>query len=155
MAKERNYWLLKSEADCYSIDDFKKDTKTLWNGVRNFQARNFIRDGMNKGDMFLFYHSSCDPLAVVGVGEIVSHALPDPTAFQKSDEHFDAKSRKDAPTWYTRQVTFKHKFKEPVTLGRIKLDPKLKGMMLTQVGSRLSVQPVSKVQFEHILKLAK
>lgn len=143
--KPKNYWLLKSEESCYSIDDFKKDKKTLWNGVRNFQARNFLRDSMTKGDLFLFYHSSSNPLAVVGVGEISSKALPDPTA----------KEKKDIPTWYTREVKFKKKFKEPLTLGRIKLDPKLKGMMLTHVGSRLSVQPVSASQFEHILKIAK
>jgi predicted RNA-binding protein with PUA-like domain len=150
----RNYWLLKSEPSCYSIDDFAKDKQTLWTGIRNYQARNFMRDGMKPGDMALFYHSSADVIGVVGVAEISGPSVPDTTALNKKDDHYDPKATKENPIWYAAQVTFKKKFKEAVTLPQIKFNPRLKGIMVAATGSRLSVQPVSEVHYIEILKMA-
>ena len=145
------YWLIKSEPDCYSIDDFKKDKKTSWSGVRNYQARNFMK-AMKKGDLALFYHSSAEPKAVVGVAKVVKEAHPDTTALNKKDDHYDPKATKANPIWYMVDFGFVEKFKTPVTLSQIKINPKLEGIPLTQQGSRLSVQPVSK---EHFLTIQK
>ncbi|MDB5194089.1 MAG: hypothetical protein JWN50_103 [Parcubacteria group bacterium] len=130
-----NYWLIKSEADCYSIDDLKKDKSTSWAGVRNYQARNFIRS-MAKGDLVLYYHSGGTAPHVAGIAKVVKAPY----------------AEKD-PLWSAADVGFVEKFKTPLTLAQIKHDPKLSGMMVTQQGSRLSVQPVSKAHFEIIRKL--
>ncbi|RMD48171.1 MAG: EVE domain-containing protein [Ignavibacteria bacterium] len=148
------YWLFKSEPDVYSIDDLKKDKKTHWDGVRNYQARNFIRDDMKKGDLVLFYHSNAKPNAVVGICEIVKEAYPDHTAFDPKDKHFDPKSKKEEPTWFMVDVKFKKKFKNPVILQDIKSNPKLSGMRLVQRGNRLSVMPVTKKEFDEIVKMS-
>lgn len=145
--KEKKYWLVKSEEECYSIDDFKKDKKTAWTEVRNFLARNFIRDGMQKGDGVLFYHSNGNPNAVVGIGKVDSDAYPDPTAFDKKSEYFDPKSTKDKVQWYSRDIAFVKKLKAPVSLEQIKRDSTLKNMVVAQRGSRLSVQPVLEKHF--------
>ncbi|MBX4189527.1 EVE domain-containing protein [Candidatus Parcubacteria bacterium] len=128
------YWLIKSEPDCYSIDDLKRDKKTSWSGVRNYQARNFIRT-MKVGDLVLFYHSSTEPKAVVGLAQVVKAPY----------------AEKD-PDWSAVDVAFVEKFKSPVTLSQIKINPKLEGMPLTEQGSRLSIQPVSKEHFEIVKK---
>ena len=150
-----NYWLIKTEADCYSIDNLKKDKKTPWSGVRNFQARNFMRDDMKMGDLALFYHSSStdkdQPNGVYGVAEVVSAPYADPSAFDKKDEHYDPASKLSNPTWMLVDFAFKKKFKEPFTLFEIKLDPKLEGMVVRQRGSRLSIQPVSEKHFNYIV----
>lgn len=148
-----HYWLLKSEATCYSIDDLKRDKKTAWTGIRNYQARNFMRDQMQVGDLCLFYHSSADPAEVVGVCEVVRTSHPDETAQDKKDEHFDPKATKENPIWVCVDVAFKEKFSTPISLGRIKIDPKLSGIALAKQRSRLSIQPVSKNHFEHIVKM--
>ncbi|MDQ3077161.1 MAG: EVE domain-containing protein [bacterium] len=148
-----NYWLVKSEADCYSIDDFKKDKKASWTGIRNYQARNFMRDSMKVGDGVLFYHSSTEPKAVVGIAKVVSKPHLDETAFNTKDDHYDPKSKKDIPTWICVDLQFVKKFTREVTLAEIKNRPDLKGMPLTQTGSRLSVQPVSEAHFMIIEKL--
>ncbi len=148
-----NYWLVKSEADCYSIDDFKKDKKAAWTGIRNYQARNFMRDSMKVGDGVLFYHSSSEPNAVVGIAKVVSKPHADETAFDKKDDHYDPKSKKESPTWICVDLQFVKKFKREVTLAEIKNRPDLKGMPLSQTGSRLSVQPVSEAHFQIIEKL--
>jgi predicted RNA-binding protein with PUA-like domain len=148
-----NFWLIKSEADCYSIDDFKKDRKAAWSGIRNYQARNFMRDGMKKGDLVLFYHSSSDPNAVVGVAKVSKEAFPDETQFKKGDEYYDPKATKEKPIWMNVEVEYVETFDRPVTLAEIKNRPDLKGMMLTQPGSRLSVQPVSEKHFKIIERL--
>jgi predicted RNA-binding protein with PUA-like domain len=147
-----NYWLVKSEADCYSIDDMKKDKKSLWTGIRNYQARNFLRS-MDVGDLVLFYHSSAEPNGVYGIVKVTKKAEADPTAFNKKDDHFDPKSTKENPIWLAPEVTFQEKFKEPVSLSDIKINPKLSGIGVAQKGSRLSVFPVSKAHFEVISKL--
>jgi predicted RNA-binding protein with PUA-like domain len=144
------YWLLKSEGDCYSIDDLKKDKQTSWSGIRNYQARNFMRDDIAKGDMVLFYHSNSKPNGIYGIAKVVSTAHPDETQFDKKDDHYDPKSKKENPPWMCVDVAFVKKFPEPVSLEEIKHDPHLEGMMVRAVGSRLSVQPVSEKHFTYI-----
>jgi predicted RNA-binding protein with PUA-like domain len=157
----KNYWLIKSEGDCYSIDDLKRDSITPWSGVRNFQARNFMRDRMKIGDLAFFYHSSSKPTGIYGIAKVCSAPYADKTALDKKDEHFDPKSyskyieqKKDfVPTWVLVDFKFVKKFKNPMSLVEIKDDPKLDGMMVRNVGSRLSIQPVSENHFEHIIKV--
>jgi len=144
------YWLLKSEGDCYSIDDLKQDKYTAWTGVRNYQARNFMRDDMKKGDLALFYHSSSTPTGVYGIAKIVAPAHADETQFDKKNDHYDGTSKKDDPRWVCVDVAFVKKFKEPISLEEIKHDPNLEGMMVRQQGSRLSIQPVSEKDFRYI-----
>lgn len=147
-----NYWLVKSEADCYSIDDFKKDKKTQWTGVRNYQARNFMKE-MRVGDLVIFYHSSANPPAAVGLAKVVKAAYPDNTALEKSDDHYDKKHTQEKPVWYAPDLAFVEKWGHPVSLSDIKINPKLEGIMVAAQGSRLSVQPVSKAHFDIIRKL--
>lgn len=151
----KKYWLVKSEPDVFSIDDLakEKDKTTYWDGVRNYQARNFIRDEMKLGDAVLFYHSNSDPTAVVGVCEVVKEAYPDFTAFDPDDPHYDPKSKKDNPAWMMVDIKLVKKFKTPVTLEEIKNNPKLNNMRLVQRGNRLSVFPVEKNEFDEILKM--
>ena len=150
----KNYWLIKSEPDCYSIDDLKRDKKTAWTGVRNYQARNFMKD-MRVGDLALFWHSNANPPSAVGTAMVVKEAYPDKTALDKKNDHFDPKHTEARPMWYAVDFGFVSKFKEPLTLSQIKINPKLKGMLVTQTGSRLSIQPVSKEHFQTIQKLGK
>ena len=146
-----NYWLLKSEESCYSIDDLMRDKTTRWSGVRNYQARNFMRD-MKMGDMCLFYHSSSKPTGVVGVCTVVETATADETALDPSDDHFDLKSTPEKPIWECVTVKYVKHLKNIVTLTDIKLDSNLSGIMLAQQGSRLSIQPVSEKHFKYITK---
>jgi predicted RNA-binding protein with PUA-like domain len=153
-----NYWLIKSEGDCYSILDLKKDKKAPWSGIRNFQARNFMRDSMKIGDKALFYHSNGtkeNPTGVYGTAKVASKPYPDPTQFDKKDDHYDLKSKKENPTWIVVDMAFESEFKNPVSLGQIKFEPKLSGIMVAQRGSRLSIQPVSKEHFEAVVKMSK
>ncbi|NOX67292.1 MAG: EVE domain-containing protein [Chlorobi bacterium] len=152
MAKK--YWLVKSEPNAYSIDDLVKDKRTHWDGVRNYQARNFMRDDMKKGDLVLFYHSNAEPTAVVGVCEVVKEGYPDFTAFDPEAKHFDPKSKEDNPTWMMVDIKLIKKFKRPVTLKEIKEHSKLQNMRLVQRGNRLSVMPIEKKEFDLILKLS-
>jgi predicted RNA-binding protein with PUA-like domain len=151
--KEKQFWLFKTEPEGYSIDDLKRDRVEPWTGVRNYQARNFMQQ-MKKGDLCLFYHSSTDPLAVVGVAKVAAAAHPDATQFDKKSRYFDPKATQEKPIWYCVDVGFVEKFKNPVTLAEIKIDPKLNGMLLRAKRSRLSVQPVSQKHFDHICKLS-
>ena len=150
------YWLIKSEHDCYSIDDLKRDRKTAWTGVRNYQARNFM-NSMEIGDEILFYHSGGDkhnPTGVYGTARVSGKAKPDETQFDKGDDHYDPKASLQKPIWYCVDVAFVSKFKHPVTLTEIKHDPKLSGIPVAQTGSRLSVQPVSEKHFKYIVALS-
>ncbi len=151
-----NYWLIKSEGDCYSIDDFKRDKKADWTGIRNYQSRNFMMRDMQKGDKVLFYHSGGsikEPTGVYGTATVASAPHPDPTQFQKGNEYYDPKATNDKPIWYCVDIAFATKLKEPVTLARIKIDPALDGMLVRARGSRLSILPVSKKHFEYIVSL--
>ena len=143
---------MKSEPTSYSIDDLVRDKRTSWNGVRNYQARNFMKE-MAKGDRVLFYHSNTDPNEVMGIAEVVREAYPDDAALDKRSHYYDPKATKEKPIWEMVDIAFVKKFREPVTLAQIKRDPKFEGMVLIQKGSRLSVQPVSKSHFDLLQKL--
>ncbi|HET9135867.1 MAG TPA: EVE domain-containing protein [Candidatus Kapabacteria bacterium] len=149
-----NYWLLKTEPTSYSIDDLERDGKTDWTGVRNYAARNFLRDSMSKGDLAFFYHSSADVIGIVGIAEISSDAQPDPTAWDKKDSHFDPKSSPANPIWYSRDIKFKKKFKNPILLSDLRNVKGLDKMILLQKGSRLSVQPVTEKEWDVVTKVA-
>jgi predicted RNA-binding protein with PUA-like domain len=150
-----NYWLMKSEPGEFSIDDLKQRPKKTepWDGVRNYQARNMMRDDMQKGDLAFFYHSNCDEPGIAGIMEIVSEAYPDPTAFDPEDKHFDAKSDADNPRWFLVDVRFKRKFKRTITLTELREHRALENMKLLQRGNRLSVMPVSRDEWEYIIGL--
>jgi predicted RNA-binding protein with PUA-like domain len=151
----RRYWLVKSEPETFSIDDLAHAPRqtTCWDGVRNYQARNYLRE-MVVGDQVLFYHSNADPPSVVGSAEVVRAAYPDDTQFDKRSHHYDATSTVDQPRWDMVDLKYRKKFPRSVPLDRLKQEPKLKGMMLLRKGSRLSVQPVSPAEWTWILKLA-
>jgi predicted RNA-binding protein with PUA-like domain len=146
-------WLMKSEPDVYSIDDLERDGTEPWEGVRNYQARNFMRE-MAVGDLALFYHSNAKPPGVAGICRISREAYPDPTQFDDKSEYYDPKSKTDDPRWSLVEVSFVEKFDKEVALQTLKEDPALEGMRVTQKGSRLSVQPVDKKHFKRVLRLA-
>jgi predicted RNA-binding protein with PUA-like domain len=146
-----NYWLLKTEPSAYSIDDLKRDKRTAWEGVRNYQARNFMRE-MKVGDKVLVYHSSTEPIGVVGIAKVIKAAYPDPSQFNKKDSHYDEKATQEKPRWFCPDIAFVKKFTHPLLLGAIKADPALRGIMVAQTGSRLSVQPVSEKHFTYIVQ---
>lgn len=150
------YWLVKSEPNCFSIDDFSaaKGQTTHWDGVRNYQARNMLRDQMKLGDRVLFYHSNANPPSIVGVAEVVREGYPDMTAFDPKQDHFDPKSKPDSPTWYMVDLKLIAKFKKELSLPELRQVTQLAGMTLLQRGSRLSVQPVSPREFKTVLALA-
>ncbi len=147
------YWLMKSEPDAYSIDDLERDRMQPWDGVRNYQARNMMRDEMKPGDKAFFYHSSCEVPAVVGIMKIASQAYPDPTQFDRRSKYFDPKSTEENPRWYLVDVAFERKLKRPITLKEIKNEPSLEGFTLTRRGNRLSVFPVSKEHWRAVLAM--
>ncbi len=149
------YWLMKSEPAVYGIDHLRAQKRRIdhWDGIRNYQARNSMRDQMKTGDLAFFYHSNCSEPAVVGIMEIVSAAYPDHTAFDPNEKHFDAKSDPDNPRWLMVDVKFKKKLKEPITLQAIKAEKKLADMRLVQRGNRLSILPVTPGEWRHILKM--
>lgn len=147
------YWLIKSEPSDYSIDDLKRDKVEHWDGVRNYQARNFMRDDMKVGDLILFYHSSSKPPHIAGIAKVDSKPYDDPTQFDPKDKHYDPKSSKNNPTWQLVDVRFVSKAKNPLSLDDIKNDSILKDMRLLQRGNRLSVFPIEKKEFEHIKNL--
>lgn len=148
-----NYWLLKSEPTCYSIDDLKNDTTAPWDGVRNYQARNFMQE-MKKGDKVLFYHSSTTPPGVAGLATVHKEAYPDYTAWDPHSDHPDPQSPEDNPRWFMVDVAFKKKFDEVVPIGVLRNEPALADMMILQKGSRLSVTPVTKEEYEAVVELA-
>jgi predicted RNA-binding protein with PUA-like domain len=155
MPTTRHYWLMKSEPEAFSIDDLAKAPKqtTCWDGVRNYQARNFMR-AMRVGDQVLFYHSNADPPAVVGVAEVVKAAYPDDSAFDPKDKHYDPKSTPAKPLWDMVDVKFILKFQNPLGLDRLRTIPALKKMELLRRGSRLSVQPVRPEEWKTIVALS-
>lgn len=150
------YWLMKTEPTTYSIDDLaaEKGQTTCWEGVRNYQARNLLRDEIKKGDRVLFYHSACKEPAVVGTAVVSKSGYPDSFAFDKKSKYFDKKSDPENPTWYMVDVKLDKKFDQPVTLTSLREQKSLKDMVLLQKGSRLSVQPVKKKEFDAVVKLA-
>jgi predicted RNA-binding protein with PUA-like domain len=155
MTQRRRYWLVKSEPENFSIDDLARASRqtTCWDGVRNYQARNYLRE-MAIGDHVLFYHSNADPPAVVGSAEVVRTAYPDDSQFDKRSDHYDAATSLENPRWDMVDLKYREKFPVPLPLDRLKQEPKLKGMPLLRKGSRLSVQPVSETEWKVITRLA-
>jgi len=152
---KRRYWLVKSEPDAYSIDDLERDGQAEWDGVRNYQARNFMRDEMTVGDLVLFYHSNAKPPGVAGVAKVATEAYPDPTQFDPKSKYHDPKATEEAPRWHLVDLSFVEKFDAVLGLDVLKEHADdLEGMMVIKRGIRFSVQPVEKEHFRKVLKLA-
>ena len=155
MTQGRRYWLMKSEPMVFSIKDLARSPKqtTCWDGVRNYQARNFMR-AMAVGDLVLFYHSGGKPPAVAGIAEVVRTAYPDETQFDKTSHHYDPASVPSSPRWDMVDIRYRQTLKSSLSLDRLRQEPRLKNMVLLQKGSRLSVQPVTQGEWAVVLKLA-
>jgi predicted RNA-binding protein with PUA-like domain len=151
----RKYWLMKCEPAAYTIDDLARDGVTTWEGVRNYQARNFMRDQMQAGDGVLFYASNADPSGVTGLAEIARPGYPDAFAWKKGHKYFDAASTPDKPLWYLVDIKFVERFPEIVPLDMLKKTAGLEQMMVIRKGARLSVQPVTKGEFDIVSKLGR
>jgi len=147
------HWLMKSEPDVYSIDDLERDGREMWDSIRNYQARNMMRDDMRVGDEIFFYHSNCKEPAIAGISRVASEPYPDPTQFDPESRYFDPKSSKDEPRWILVDVEFVRKLEKPITLAEIKAHPGLDDMILTRRGNRLSIMPVGKEHWDLILTL--
>ena len=145
---------MKSEPDAYSIEDLERDGREPWDGIRNYQARNFLRDTMAEGDLALFYHSNTKPPGAVGVMEVVSGPEPDALAFDENSKYYDPKTEADGETvWVQRQMKFVRKFARKVSLSELKEDPELEGMLVAKKGQRLSIQPVEEAHFRRVCEL--
>ena len=153
--RKRRYWLLKSEPSSFSFDDLMAapDRTTCWDGVRNYQARNFMRDDMKPGDLVFYYHSNAEPTGIAGVAEVVREAYPDHTAFDPASDYHDPKSDPDAPTWLMVDIRAVEPVEPVITLAELKATTGLDGMELLRRGSRLSVQPVSAEHWKRVLAL--
>lgn len=149
------YWLMKCEPNAYTIDDLKRDGSTSWEGVRNYQARNFMRDEMKAGDKVLFYASNADPSGVSGLAEVSRAAYADQYATQKEHEYFDPKATEDEPIWYMVDISFVERFPAVISLEALKKTPGLEEMVVTRKGSRLSIQPVTKGEYEIVVRLGR
>lgn len=147
------YWLLKSEPSSYSIEDMARDRVTAWGGVRNYQARNFMRDQMRVGDRAFFYHSNCEDPGIVGIVEVAAPAHPDETQFDRKSKYYDAASRRDAPRWLNVDVKFVKKTRL-IPLEELRAHKRLAGMRILQRGNRLSITPVDPAEWNYIMKLA-
>jgi predicted RNA-binding protein with PUA-like domain len=150
-----NYWLMKSEPNAFSIDDLEQRPHQTehWDGVRNYQARNMMRDDMKAGDLVFFYHSNCETPGIVGIAKVVREGYPDFTAFDPNDKHFDPKSNADKPTWFMVDVQFDRKLRRTISLQELKMKEDLAELPLVRRGTRLSIMPVSQQQWEFILGL--
>ncbi len=150
-----NFWLMKSEPDAFSIDDLagRPEQTEHWDGVRNYQARNMMRDEMKIGDQVFFYHSNCSLPGIVGIAEVVKESQPDFTAFDPNDKHFDPKSNPDKPTWFMVEVKFVRKLLRTISLQELKQKTELADLALVRRGNRLSIMPVSQQQWDFILEL--
>ena len=154
-AQSRRYWLMKCEPAAYTIDDLERDGRTSWEGVRNYQARNMMRDDMQVGDGVLFYASNADPSGVTGLAEIVRAGYPDPTAWTKGHKYFDNPAQERAPVWYMVDIGFVERFPAVVPLETLKTTRGLEDMVVTRKGSRLSVQPVTKSEYAIVTRLGR
>ena len=153
MSKTTQYWLMKSEPDAFSIDDLKRKGQEHWDGVRNYQARNFMRDGMRVGDKVFFYHSNCTEPGIVGIAEVATDAYPDPSQFDPKSKYFDAASSRDNPRWMLVDVKFVKKLKRTITLKELQAAAALADMALVRKGNRLSVMPIGVTEWRHILTM--
>jgi hypothetical protein len=148
----KNFWLMKSEPDVFSIDHLKRDKRTLWEGVRNYQARNFMMNDMKEGDEILFYHSSCEPPGIAGLAAVTQEKQPDPSQFDKKSKYFDSKATVGKPIWYCVEVAFERKFAALVPLEKLKETKELNELLVIKRGQRLSIQPVTQKHFDWIIK---
>jgi predicted RNA-binding protein with PUA-like domain len=155
MVPRKRYWLMKCEPEAFSIDDLQRDGVTSWEGVRNFQARNLLRDDVKLGDGVLFYASNAEPSGVTGIAEVAREGYPDPYAFRRGHKYFDPKSERAAPTWFAVDIRFVEKFPGIVPLAQLKATAGLEKMVVVQKGSRLSVQPVTAREFEIVCRLGR
>ena len=149
------YWLFKSEPNAYSYDDLVRDGAAEWDGVRNFQARNFLRDEIKEGDGVLFYYSNAKPLVIVGTAIVTRSGYPDSTAWDPNSDHPDPKSTPDKPLWYMVDIKADERFPKPLTVERMRAEPGLAGMLVLKRGMRLSVQPVKPEEWELVVKLGR
>ncbi len=149
------YWLFKSEPNTYSYDDLVRDGPSEWDGVRNFQARNFLRDEIKEGDGVLFYYSNAKPLVIVGTAVVTRSGYPDSTAWDPDSDHPDPKSTPDKPLWYMVDIKAGERFPEPLMVDRMRAEPGLAGMLVLKRGMRLSVQPVTAEEWELVVKLGR
>ena len=155
MSKAKRYWMMKSEPDAFGIDDLERVGTEPWNGVRNYQARNFMRDGMQVGDGILFYHSNCAVPGIVGIAKVASKAYPDDTQFDRKSDYYDPKATREEPRWMLVDVAFERKLKRVIPLEEIRqhADALGEGFALTSKGTRLSVMPVTAAQWKLLLSL--
>lgn len=144
------YWLFKTEPDEFSIDDLKRKNEEIWDGIRNYQARNFLRDQVALGDLVFIYHSSCKEPGIVGIAKVIKTAFPDPSQFDSQSKYYDAKATTDNPRWTSVTLEFVDKLRI-IALSKLKADKQLESMHLVQKGSRLSIQPVTENEWEYIL----
>lgn len=151
----RNYWLMKCEPAAYTVAELARDGSTSWEGVRNYQARNFMRDTMKIGDAVLFYASNADPSGVTGIAKVSREAHPDHYAWKKGHKYFDPKSTKINPVWFMVEISFVEQFPETLPLSTLKDTKGLRNMMVTKKGSRLSIQPVTKAEFNIVVRLGR
>jgi len=147
-------WLMKSEPDVYSYDDLEREGRTLWDGIRNYQARNFMRDEMRVGDRVLFYHSNCEPPGVAGIAEVASEPYPDPTQFDPKSKYFDEKSIEENPRWMLVDVTPVRALPRLVSLAEMREEPRLADLPLLRKGNRLSIMPVENADADRIIAMA-
>ena len=157
MTARKRYWLMKSEPDAFSIDDLQRVGREPWNGVRNYQARNFMRDGMKVGDGVMFYHSNTKMPGIVGLATVASEAYPDDTQFDPGSDYYDPKATREEPRWMLVDVAFERKLRDTISLDEIKLhaDALGEGFPLTAPGNRLSILPVTAAQWKLLLSLEK
>lgn len=154
-ARPRRYWLVKSEPELYALGDLERDRRTAWEGVRNYQARNSMKDDMAPGDLVLFYHSNAEPTGVVGLAKVASAAHADETQFDPESDYYERGATRADPRWMCVDLAFVERFAKVVTLAELKADPELDGMLVTRRGMRLSVQPVELGHFRRVLALAR
>lgn len=147
------YWLMKSEPSAYSIDDLKREGQTHWDGIRNYQARNYMRE-MQLGDEVFFYHSNCSPPGIVGMMKVIKMVYTDHTAFDPKDIHFDPKSKQDQPRWEMVDLAYGATFPKILSLSALRAEPSLETLVILRKGNRLSITPLSEVEWQVILKLA-
>lgn len=155
MRIKMQYWLMKSEPESFSIDHLQRatDATHCWDGVRNYQARNFMRDSMQVGDLVFFYHSNCKIPGIFGIAKIVSPSYPDHTAFDPESKYYDPKSSPEKPRWYMRDVQLVTKFTQPLSLTQLRNHPKLSTMVILRPGNRLSITPVTPLEWQTILQI--
>jgi len=151
----KRYWLMKVEPSAYTIDDLERDGRTGWEGVRNYQARNLLRDEIQVGDGVLFYASNADPSGVAGLAEVVRAGYPDPLQFRRGHDYHDPKATPERPIWYSVDIAFAERFPAVLPLAALKDNPKLRDMMVIRRGTRLSVQPVSAAEYREVCRMAR